>query len=75
MSGKENLTNAAYGKANWMRYLLGGILLVLVIVIISMFVKTFKNVQGIRDELDETTILNRDKVEEEIDEDEETGNN
>ena len=75
MTGKENLTNAAYSKANWIRYLLGGILLVLVIVIISMFVKTFKNVQGIRGELDENTILDRDKVEEEVDEDEKTSNN
>ena len=70
MSGKDNLTNVAYEKANWVRYVLGGILLALVVVIGVMFVKTFKNVQGIRGSLDETTIL-EDKTGED---DEATGN-
>ena len=70
MSGKENLTNVAYAKANWARYLLGGILVALVVAISMMFAKTFENARSIRGEIDETNILDKNKPEED---DEATG--
>jgi len=61
LNGKDNLSNVAYKKANWVRYVLGGVLVALLAVVGAIFFRTYENVKDIEKKYDKLTVVDDGK--------------